>query len=556
MKKISAILLVFTLIFSMCVPSVWAQENSSVEVDVDYVENTIYVTYKSNLEYNTYVNLYMAPAEDVEIFTDFDKAVRIDEAQCDALSDVVFELKFGKDIDTDYYDFFAAPGGKNSAVGYAKNSEPVYIISESEREDILKELNKKSKDDIADYAFEKFAIALCFEEEACPDWKNEYLFDMKSKDYSGAYTTAGQIYLAWGAADAIYNIRNAQSEDLDATIREGADALGIDIKNSDYTEFNKEFVKRYGSRINEESITTVADNKMLFDECLAITAVNERSNSDKAEAFEQYADVLGISSLIDDIKDAGKNKVARHMEGFKADTPEEVKEKIEKVLSALEKDTSDTGSSGGGGGGRGSSGGSVIGSATVSNDLMENKDSENKGIFTDMSDSHWAKVSVESLAAMGILSGYSDGTFKPDKTVTREEFVKMIISAFNIPAQKSDVVFDDVSETFWAAEYIYNAQSNGLVNGISENTFGVGTPISRQDMAVIMNRVIDYKAIAVSSGSVQFADEDEISEYAREAVSRLGGAGIVNGLPNGSFNPFGSLTRAEAAKVIYSMIVQ
>ena len=71
-----------------------------------------------------------------------------------------------------------------------------------------------------------------------------------------------------------------------------------------------------------------------------------------------------------------------------------------------------------------------------------------------------------------------------------------------------------------------------------------------------MNRVIDYKAIAVSSGSVQFADEDEISEYAREAVSRLGGAGIVNGLPNGSFNPFGSLTRAEAAKVIYSMIVQ
>ena len=51
-------------------------------------------------------------------------------------------------------------------------------------------------------------------------------------------------------------------------------------------------------------------------------------------------------------------------------------------------------------------------------------------------------------------------------------------------------------------------------------------------------------------------NEDEISEYAREAVSRLGGAGIVNGLPNGSFNPFGSLTRAEAAKVIYSMIVQ
>ena len=173
-----------------------------------------------------------------------------------------------------------------------------------------------------------------------------------------------------------------------------------------------------------------------------------------------------------------------------------------------------------------------------------------------MADSHWAKLAVESLAAMDILNGYSDGTFGPDRTVTREEFVKMIICAFSIPKQKSDASFADVAADFWAAEYIYTAEANGIVTGISNESFGVGQPITRQDMAVIMSRIITYKAISIEFGSASFTDEAIISDYAADAVSLLAGAGIVNGLPDGSFNPLGSLTRAEAAKVIYELVIK
>ena len=559
MKRLLAVILTMTMLLSVTAVSTAAEESASIEVDVDYLSETISVTYTTNLDYDTYVNIYMAPADNkTAVFKDFEQAVRMDMVQCGAKSSVTAEFKLGADIDSLYYDFYAAPGGKNGEMGYAKAEKAPYIISKADRDNILSLINSASVTDIAAVVYEHLGEALGFVEETCPVWKNEYLFEMRKSDFGGSFKSAGELLLAWDRADAIYSVRNAAAGEEKAVTDAAADTLGIDNTNSDYLDFNNEFIKRYISRLNSENVVTKSANLALYNECLAITAINERSNDTKAKAFEQYAKELGITDILDDIEAADEYKVARHLEGYKADNTSDIKNKIKKIIKDLEKHTSDVSSSGGGGGGgggRNSGGGSVTGGAVVSNNLLEKTEDSYNGRFADMSDSHWAKVAVESLASMNIINGYSDGTFGPDKTVTREEFVKMIVSAFSVTAKESELSFDDVPADFWASQYIYIAEANGIISGIGNGRFGVGQPITRQDMAVIMSRVADFKGIPVAGTGAEFTDSQAIADYAVVAVSRLAGAGIVNGTGNGSFNPAGSLTRAEAAKVIYELVL-
>ena len=105
----------------------------------------------------------------------------------------------------------------------------------------------------------------------------------------------------------------------------------------------------------------------------------------------------------------------------------------------------------------------------------------------------------------------------------------------------------------WYAPYVYAAKANGIVNGISETDFGVGSPISRQDMSVIINNIIGINA-DISTNRDTFTDDSNISAYAYDAVYAMKSLGILNGYENGAFNPRGQLTRAEAAKVI-SMVM-
>ena len=96
------------------------------------------------------------------------------------------------------------------------------------------------------------------------------------------------------------------------------------------------------------------------------------------------------------------------------------------------------------------------------------------------------------------------------------------------------------------------AQNLGICSGISENKFGVGMNIKRQDAAVMVYNVLSKKN-AFEIEKNDFNDYDTVSEYAKEAVSKLAGAAIVNGSDN-SFRPDALLTRAEAAQIIYGSL--
>lgn len=174
-------------------------------------------------------------------------------------------------------------------------------------------------------------------------------------------------------------------------------------------------------------------------------------------------------------------------------------------------------------------------------------------IFSDLGSVAWAKEAIESLYDLGVVNGRGEKVFDPSANVKREEFVKMIFLATKQQQNSDTVNFTDVNDGAWYYPYIASGVKLGWIKGISETQFGVGNPLTRQDMAVLIARAA---GISAESSQAIFADDNMISDYAKEAVYSLRNAGIINGDDANRFNPKAYTTRAEAAKVIYEMITK
>lgn len=178
-----------------------------------------------------------------------------------------------------------------------------------------------------------------------------------------------------------------------------------------------------------------------------------------------------------------------------------------------------------------------------------------QAIFNDIANHQWAQESILGLAKLGIVSGKSIGIFAPDDYITRGEFIKILAGALEIKGQ-SDKSFSDVPSNHWAHSYVSAAVQAGVVNGLNETTFGVDNTITREEMAAMCYRVMQYKQAKLDEQNRKnFADSETVSDFAKDAVAVLGGAGIINGKGNNSFCPKDSLTRAEAAKMVYSLMM-
>lgn len=184
-------------------------------------------------------------------------------------------------------------------------------------------------------------------------------------------------------------------------------------------------------------------------------------------------------------------------------------------------------------------------------DEDNNKDNKSdRDIFNDIKKYDWAKEAIENLYYAGIVNGMEEGVFNPSGAVTREQFCKMVVQLFGVLENETSTPFVDVSENAWYAPYIYSTISAGYVQGQSDEYFGIGESIMRQDMATIIYRALGSKN---SSAVLDFTDTDDIAPYAEYAVSELVGLGVINGYEDGSFKPRGTATRAEAAKIIWEV---
>ncbi len=214
--------------------------------------------------------------------------------------------------------------------------------------------------------------------------------------------------------------------------------------------------------------------------------------------------------------------------------------------------------SSGSGTGKPGGGGTVVTVPKITPDINAGNDNsqgsnntEEKPIFSDIPTGHWAYDAVKLLYNEGIVEGNDDDTFAPDDSLTREQLVKMIVKAFNIP-EYEETRFSDVLPGSWYYTYVGGAYKYGVVLGISDDLFGIGQTVKRQDAAVMIYRIIKDKLPGAENTS-KFTDDSDISEYAADAVYAMQNAGLINGF-DGMFNPLGDITRAEAAKLIASVI--
>ncbi|MFD1776625.1 S-layer homology domain-containing protein [Paenibacillus rhizophilus] len=159
---------------------------------------------------------------------------------------------------------------------------------------------------------------------------------------------------------------------------------------------------------------------------------------------------------------------------------------------------------------------------------------------------HWAQSKVQDWLDKGYLTGYPDGTFKPNKAITRAEFVAVVNRLFSFK-DTATVTFTDVKTTNWAYSEVAKAVKAGYINGYSNNTFHPNSPITRQEAAVIAAKVLHLSTDATST---TFKDAAQISAWARGSVAAVANLKIITGYPNGTFGPKKPLTRAEAVIIV------
>ena len=172
--------------------------------------------------------------------------------------------------------------------------------------------------------------------------------------------------------------------------------------------------------------------------------------------------------------------------------------------------------------------------------------------FTDIHN-HWAADNILFAASRGLLSGTSDTTFSPGTGMTRGMFVTALgrLAGIN-PDSYQTWKFTDVKADAYYAPYVNWAAQNGIVEGITATTFAPDTNINREQMAVIMAnyaKKLGYD-LPKTLRAVTFADNAQISSWAKDAVRAMQQAGILAGKANNCFDPKGTATRAEVATVL------
>ncbi len=311
----------------------------------------------------------------------------------------------------------------------------------------------------------------------------------------------------------------------------------------------------FTTRLSKRGFTSIKKyEEAVLESFILATVKNPNGNGNVRDIITAFADKIGVDATKgnDDVWKAlaGKDYADYGKLAYAFDNPP-------KIDDGDDDGDDDGGYHGGSGGG----GGSVTIKPPVAEEnppAEENKPGENtkpQEVFDDIAGVEWAKEAIVTLVEKGILSGDGDGNFRPNDTITRAEFCKLIIEAFLPNSEGADIEFTDVADDAWYKDYISRAYAAGIAKGIGDGSFGVDAPISRQDMAVMTyNAMIAAGREANADTDNIFNDDESIADYARDAVYALKNMGAINGMTDGGYAPLGTATRAQAAKIVGALL--
>ncbi len=167
--------------------------------------------------------------------------------------------------------------------------------------------------------------------------------------------------------------------------------------------------------------------------------------------------------------------------------------------------------------------------------------------FNDIS-GHWAEKTINSFVEKGFINGYDDKTFKPDNSMTRAEFVRVVNNIFGYD-QKGTEQFDDVNENDWFYSDICIGINMGYINGKSKEIFAPNDNITRQEVAMILTNIMNNKDNNLDKLN-SFTDGHQTDEWAKPSVEGAIESGYLNGYGDKTIRAKGNITRAEAISML------
>lgn len=383
----------------------------------------------------------------------------------------------------------------------------------------------------------------------------KYIYDYKTTN--GNFTEYGKIKELFDYATGIKMFNHLTSADFLTVVEKYDDILGLDanlvsVYKSD--AISQKVKSDFFTAVSAQSYDTAQKVCDTFKNKLISIAM---SSSEKPYDISQFMNVTfnGYFTLdnsyynLVELKNEVYRKMMDYMPFASVNAVENAFYNASKAQHTEENTPSDTdkGSSGGGGGG-----GKTIVMPSVPVEIPQ-EIALTDCVFADVPENHWAKDSIEKLAKRGIVSGNENGDYMPDNNISRAELVKIITVGFAV-AGEGEIPFDDISKSSWYYPYIKVAYAAQIINGISESEFGADQKITRQDLAVILHRIMKNKGYTFKENGRTLSDESQISDYAREAVKGLYNRGIINGISEGVFAPTQYATRAQVAVLVNAVL--
>jgi hypothetical protein len=165
--------------------------------------------------------------------------------------------------------------------------------------------------------------------------------------------------------------------------------------------------------------------------------------------------------------------------------------------------------------------------------------------------SHWAHDCIAALLQHGIIHGYPDGTIRPDNYITRAEAAVLVANALKLGEKEGTLPYVDPIPA-WAQGYILSATEKDVFEGYPGNVFNPDSYITREEMAAVLIRAFDKKAI--DGTELIFKDTDDIGKWAEEYVKAGVDNSVITGYPDNTFKPEDKVTRAEAFTMICKLL--
>ncbi|WP_342415996.1 S-layer homology domain-containing protein [Paenibacillus sp. FSL R10-2782] len=165
---------------------------------------------------------------------------------------------------------------------------------------------------------------------------------------------------------------------------------------------------------------------------------------------------------------------------------------------------------------------------------------------------HWAEKTIDTFVKLHVIKGYNDGSFKPDGKITRAEFAVVLSSVFDIKGgNNTSVSLKDVG-SHWAKDAIKKLVEAGVISGYEDGMFKPDNTITREEMVVLLSRILNLNNVSKDTTRGNF--DDVKGSYAANEIKAEAQAGIISGRADGKFDPKSSSTRAEALQIILNAL--